>query len=303
MNISAGMRGLMYVGAFRDGAEASQTFPGIVAGSAVYLTPYTTYKQIGNWNNGQFQLLKGYSVSGQVVTQQYGGNNFSGGAFPASLWQVDKTSPKSGLLITDSSDFTAISNEKALGACVFRGTVTINGTWQPPIPAGATGVAIFAKFNAAGVTLFYDGSSITSWGNNGDYTYRPAVTAKIVIFATGIKLTPQQGGLNMWNAAGECTFSSASRPFITHGKTVSLTRSWVDTGGDMVQLCCAGWGLHGEDHNDISWTKLMGVSMSGNSVSVGWGPELRTDTGYYGNGEEFFEIPGISVLTIPDVYI
>lgn len=304
MNILAGMRGLKYVGSFQDGGPASQTFTDIADGASVYLTPYSTYRIIGNWNDGQDQLLTGYSVSGKTVTQQYGGNNWSGGSFPSAVWQVDNSSPKSGLLISDSSDFTSISNGKALGFCVFSGTVTITGTWWPPIPSGAIGVTIFAKFNSGGASLFYSGGAVTSWGNNGDNTFNPSVTAKIVIFVTGIQPTPQQGGLNMWNASGECTFSSANRPFITYGRTVSLNvAGWSDTGGDMVQLCCTGSARYGMDRGNTEWTKYMGVSMSGNSASAGWGPEIRKNTDYYAKDQVIYFVPGFSVLTIPDIYV
>ncbi|HGH3373795.1 TPA: DUF6453 family protein [Kluyvera cryocrescens] len=304
MNITAGMRGLKYVGSFGDGWGASQTFPEIVPGSAVYLTPYSTYRTIGNWTNGQIQLLNGYSVNGQIVTQQYGGNNWGGGSFHASVWQVDKSSPKSGLLIADSSDFTSISNNLALGFCVFRGVVTINGYWYPPIPPGATGVTVFAKFDNPGATLFYAGGAISSWGNNGTDTYQPAVTAKIVVFASGIEPVPQQGGLNMWNAAGKCTFSSGNRPFITYGRTVGLyATGWSATGGDMVQLCCTGTGVHGQDRGNTEWTKAMGVSMSSGAVSAGWGPEIRKNTDYYPDDQTTFYVPGFSVLAIPDIYV
>lgn len=303
MDITAGMRGLKYVGSFASGGSASKTFPDMVDRATAYLMPFSAYRTIGNWTNGQIQLLNGYTVSGQTVTQQYGGNNTSGGAFPGSVWQIDQSTAKSGLLISDSSDFTSISNSLALGFCVFRGEVNINGSWTPPIPTGAIGVTVFAKFNNTGVTLMYTGGAITSWGNNGNDTLRPSVTAKIVIFATGIEPTPQQGGLNMWNAAGKCTFSSGNRPFITYGKTVKISTSSQNTGGDMVQLCCTGTGVHGQDQGNAEWTKNMGVTMGNDIVRAGWGSEIRKNTDYYATDETTYYVPGFSVLRIPDIYV
>lgn len=66
--------------------------------------------------------------------------------------------------------------------------------------------------------------------------------AKVVVFVTGVEPTPQQGGLNMWNSKGECTFSSGNRPFITYGKIVQLVVGGVSTDGGMVQLCGSGGG-------------------------------------------------------------
>lgn len=303
MNIISGMRGLKYVGSFASGGSASKVFPDLIPDYPTYLMPYSAFRFIGSWVNGQIMLLSGYTVSGQTVTQRYGGNNTSGGSFPGTVWQVDQSNPKSGLLVADTSDFTAISNRTALGFCVFRGTVTINGSWTPPIPAGAIGVTVFAKFNSPGSTLLYTGGAVTSWGNNGDDTRRPAVTAKIVIFATGIEPTPQQGGLNMWNAKGQCTFSSGNRPFITYGKTVKLTVGNQPTDGDMVQLCCTGAGNRGQDRGNTQWTKGFGVSMGDGYVRAGWANEISKDTDYYAADSTTYYVPGFSVLLIPDIYV
>lgn len=303
MNILAGMRGLKYVGNFGSGGSAAKTFPDMVEGYQTYFMPYAAFRWIGNWVNGQLMLFSGYTVNGKTITQHYGGNNTSGGSFPGTVWQIDGSAPKSGLLISDSSDFTSIGNGSALGFCVYRGEVRINGSWTPPIPAGAVGVTVFAKFDSPGATLLYTGGAITSWGNNGDDTIRPVVTAKIVIFASGIAPIPQQGGLNMWNAAGECTFSSANRPFITYGKVIQLTRTNKPTGGDMVQLCSTGSGSHGQDQGNTKWVKGFGVSMGPDYVMVGWANEISKDTDWYAADETKYFIPGISVLAIPDIYV
>ena len=303
MNITAGMRGLMYIGSFSNGGAASKSFPNLIPGYKTYFMPESAFRYIGSWVNGQIMYLTGYSVTGNEVKQNYGGNNQSGGSFAGSVWQIDGSSPNSGLLISDSTDFTAIGNELSLGLCIYRGTVTINGSWTPPIPSGATGVTIFVKFNQPSATLFYNGSSITSWGNAGGDTTRPSVTAKIAIFASGIEPTPQKGGLNMWNSSGRCTFSSANRPFITYGKTIKLNRTNQNTDGGMVQLCCTGAGNFCQDNANIQWTKAFGVSMGSNYATVGWGSEINKDANYYGADEVTYWIPGIEVLTIPDMYI
>lgn len=303
LEITAGMKGLKYVGSFWNGGPASLSLGELNPAFPTYMTPYESYRYIGSWVNGQIQYLTGYSVSGNTITQSFGGNNQSGGAFAASVWQIDQSSPRSGLFIANSSDFTSIGNNLALGLCVFRGWVTINGSWTPPIPAGATGVTVFVKFNNTGVTLLYTGGAITCWGNSDMDSNPASVDVKVVVFVAGIEPTPHRGGLNMWNAAGRCTFSSANRPFITYGGTIPLTVGDQSTGGGMVQLCSTGAGFHGRDHGDTGWTKGLGFTMGDGFARVGWANLIHKDTEWYGANRTDYYVPGITVPVIPDIYI
>lgn len=301
MIITAGMRGLIYAGDIPSGGALSVTLPNMKPNLPTYLLPRETFRFDGHPVNGKTVYLTGFSTSGSTLTQYvagYGGYS----SFAASVWQVDQSSPTSGLYIADCSDFTAIGLATALGFCVFRGTVTIDGSWAPPIPAGATGVCVFAKFSDGSKTLFFDGSTVTCWTNTSDTSYNAAVTAKIVIFVSGIEPTPRKGGLNMWNAAGKCTFSSNNRPFITYGKTVAITNGWLDTGGGLVQLGCYGGYRFGSSSRNQEWTKALGITMSGNSVMIGKAYSISVDTGYNPSTQESFYVPGLYSLVIPDIY-
>ncbi len=304
MVITAGMKGLKYVGSFYNGGPTTVYMPELNPAFPTYMMPYVGYRFIGKWVNGQVQILTGFNINGSNVTQLYGGNNQSGGSFAASVWQVDQTTPKSGLYISDSSDFTAFGNNLALGLCVYRGVVTINGSWTPPIPAGATGVTVFVKFNDNSKTLLYEGGAITCWNNQSgvDPAYQ-TVTAKVVIFAAGIEPTPQRGGLNMWNAAGRCTFSSGNRPFITYGGQLSINMNDQNTGGGMVQLCSTGWGFHSNDRGNTAWTKGMGLTMGNNTARAGWANLINKDTDWYSADYIEPHPNGFYLHIIPDIYI
>ena len=302
MNILAGMRGLKYVGSLYNGGAFSVNMPDLNPSFPTYMTPYDAFRFVGHPVNGQIEYITGFSVNGTTFSQNVGGNT-GGGAFAASVWQIDQSNPKSGLLIADTSDFTSIGNGKALGFCVFSGTVTINGAWTPPVPAGGVGVTVFVKFNNAGVTLHYNGVQVTCWANTPQDAYQTSVVAKVVVFVAGIEPTPQQGGLNMWNSKGECTFSSGNRPFITYGKTVSIGVGGSSTGGGMVQLCGTGGGRYARDQGNTQWTKGLGVTMGVDSVAVGWAYQITKDTDWYGENKVDYYVPGISVPVIPDIYV
>lgn len=302
MVITAGMKALIHAGDIPGGAGVSTYLPRLNPAFPTYMIPRETFRFDGHPVNGRIVYLNGFGINGNTVTQIIGGNG-THSSFSASVWQVDQTVAMAGLFISDSSDFTAIGIDRSVGFCVFRGVVTINGSWNPPIPAGAVGVTIFAKFDASNRTLHYNGSQVTCWVNDVAESVSAAVTAKIVIFVSGIEPTPQQGGLNMWNAAGQCTFSSANRPFITYGKTVPITTNWVDTGGDLVQLGNFGGFRYGSDSRNQEWTKALGITMSGNGVMVGKAHSISVDTGYNSTTYQTYYVSGLSALTIPDIYI
>ncbi|EDE6094635.1 hypothetical protein BXG97_23170 [Salmonella enterica subsp. enterica serovar Enteritidis] len=160
------------------------------------------------------------------------------------------------------------------------------------------------KFNDNSKTLLYEGGAITCWNNVGDIdSVAQSVTAKVVIFAAGIEPTPQRGGLNMWNAAGRCTFSSGNRPFITYGGQIPINMADQNTGGGMVQLCSTGWGFNAHDNGNTAWTKGMGLTMGNNTARAGYANLIHKDTDWYASSSIEPHPTGFYVHVIPDIYI
>jgi hypothetical protein len=53
--------------------------------------------------------------------------------WPGQVWRITPASQagNSGLLISDSTDFTVLTTNGNLGSCTWYGTVTINDSWTP----------------------------------------------------------------------------------------------------------------------------------------------------------------------------
>lgn len=139
-----------------------------------------------------------------------------------------------GLFVSNSTNFTAISNRASLMTCAYSGTVTVNGAMTLP----ASGIP-FAKWNNPNVSVGFNGSQIIvrdiSYSGSDDVT--ASVTMDIAIFNN----TPPVGGdgITMTNGAGQVTFSTLKRPLVYDG-TIVLTNNNQYIGNKFIQLCFTG---------------------------------------------------------------
>jgi hypothetical protein len=114
---------------------------GYVSGAQVLFIPHAT----AYLDSGLLHKMNSVTISGGRVTQNstMKDNSISERestyTFPGSLWQIFPTGQRSGvgLLISDSTDFTSITNATQSGQCIWKGTVNVpTGGWAVPTIAG-----------------------------------------------------------------------------------------------------------------------------------------------------------------------
>jgi hypothetical protein len=121
-----------------------------------------------------------------------------------------------GLLIQDSSDFLAITDATMVGSCVWRGTITFNGSWSTPTLLRHEKYLVFASWSADGVVVEFDGYTITATQLDGRYSGHGDMT--IAIFASGV--APVAGtGLNMFKNGPVFFRQPDGRLFIATSRT------------------------------------------------------------------------------------
>lgn len=285
MGITAGLRCPSYGMSIADAWDVnSYTLPNYVAGSQIVMMPKISVFSMNRGTNlvASIAVLDSITVSGGTVTQNVWWSDNWGRAksFPATVWQILPTSSGRGLLIQNSSDFTAITDNTMVGQCVWRGTVTVNGAWTTPAITGLSRdqYLVFAKWSAAGVVIDYDGATIRALTERDGDDVAATVTMQIAIFASGIAPVPGPG-LNMFNAAGKCVFSTTRRPFIYRNATWTPSWNGTDIGNTMIML-----GRFGYDSSVASgwdWLKFAGLVRSGNVVRCGNGKVSTSWTANY----------------------
>ncbi|MGV4152544.1 DUF6453 family protein [Citrobacter freundii] len=163
-----------------------------------------------------------------------------------------------GLLVSNSTDFTAISNQAALMTCAYSGRITVHGS--APLPVG--GIP-FGKWDNPNVSVGFDGGNIIV--RDISYTGRDDVAGTATIDLVIFNQTAPVGGdgITMTNAAGQVTFSTLKRPFV-YDRQIQITDAFQDIGGGFCQIVytgvqvrmIGGWGN----------IRTKGVVMSGGSV-------------------------------------
>ncbi|WP_333487171.1 DUF6453 family protein [Enterobacter kobei] len=222
--------------------------------------------------------------------------------FPGSLWQIFPTGQRSGvgLLISDSSDFTSITNATQSGQCIWKGTVNVpTGGWAVPTIAGydKSKYIVFGRCNS-GNTIDFDGNTVRFFSPPSTNDDAPTTgTIDIVIFASGV--TPQPGtGLNIFNAAGACTFSTTKRPFVYLNQLWSPSTSPVSIGSGYVPLGRFGLMIHMV--NGMYVYRMFGIKIQNGSASVQGGKYLgREQYAIFGNNT----ITPLSLPVLPDMYV
>ena len=227
-------------------------------GSDLYPSIY--YLQDVKQEDGRLRLRSG-STSARPLRQ----NKWKG-----QVWFISPAgqSGNSGLLIEDSTDFTAIPTNANLGSCVWYGDVNINGAWNIPVDG-----MVFAFWDNQSAVLSRMGNTIYCTLDQNIYEETSGnIWVRIAIFAN---VAPYPGtGLNYFNAAGQCTFSTTRKPFVIQSFFYPST-NWQGIGG-MVPLGTCGWAVRPAT-NSTSWNivRMKGLMMSGGNVKSGFGRIVR----------------------------
>lgn len=285
MEITAGLRCPSYSLSIPDTWDVNQyTLPNYVAGSQIVMMPKSCVYSLNRGTNliASIAVLDSITVSGGTVTQNVWWSDNWGRAksFPATVWQILPASSGRGLLIQNSTDFMAITDNTMVGQCVWRGTVTINGAWTTPTITGLSRdqYLVFAKWDAPNVVIDYDGATIRVLAERDGNDVAASATLQIAIFASGIAPVPGRG-LNMINAAGKCVFSTTKRPFVYRNATWVPNWNGTDIGNTMIML--GRFGYDSSLAGGWDWLKYAGLVRTGNVVRCGKGKVSSSWTDKY----------------------
>lgn len=284
MEITAGLRCPSFCQSVADNFDVNQyTINQHVAGSQIVVIPRNTVWQgYSNPTNliPTIGMLDGFSTSGNTITfNTWWSDNWNRKkTFDASIWQILPTASGQGLLIQDSTDFLAITDSTMVGYCVWRGTVTVNGTWATPsTKISRDRYLVFANWSAPGVTVEFDGYTITATQDKNGDDAAATVTMQIAIFASGVTPTPGPGINIIKN--GVCLFSTTSRPFVYRNATWSPSWTASDIGNSMIML--GRYGYDSSTANGWNYLKWAGLVRDGNSIRCGRGKTVTTWTDRY----------------------
>ena len=198
-----------------------------------------------------------------------------------------------GLLVANSTDFTAISNQAALMTCAYSGRITVNGS--APLPVG--GIP-FGKWDNPNVSVGFDGGNIIV--RDISYTGRDdaagAATIDLVIFN---QTAPVGGdGITMTNAAGQVTFSTLKRPFV-YDRQIQITDEFQNIGGGYCQIVYTGAQVR--MNGGYGNLRMKGVVMAGGSVRSAYN---RVFGNYASKGWDMTRNRNITmpILILPNMY-
>lgn len=250
------------------------------------LYPTVAYLTSVNQESGRLRLTSG-STSGRPRRR----NLWAG-----QVWFITPASQSgnSGLLIQDSTDFTVMPTNANLGSCIWYGDVNINGAWNIPVDG-----MVFASWDNPSAVLSRMGNTIYCTLDQNNYEETSGnIWVRIAIFGNA---APYAGtGLNYFNAAGQCTFSTTRKPFVIQGFFYPST-NWKGIGG-MVPLGTCGWAVRPAT-NSTSWNivRMKGLMMSGGNVKSGFGRIVRRVS------RQTFDIQsegvsGVKLPVIPNFY-
>lgn len=196
----------------------------------------------------------GVRISIEVINDSWMIPNWSGYVMellPAATYNE-------GLLVANSTDFTAISNQAALMTCAYTGRITVNGS--APLPV--SGIP-FGKWDNPNVSVGFDGTNIIV--RDISYTGRDDVAGTATIDLVIFNQTAPVGGdgITMTNAAGQVTFSTLKRPFV-YDRQIQITDAFQNTGGGYCQIVYTGAQVR--MNGGYANLRTKGVVMSNGSV-------------------------------------
>lgn len=286
MEITAGLRCPAFANQLPAQWGNQYTINGYVPGSQIVVFPKDCVYRVFRGTNlvPTIGMFSSYSTTGSQITMNTWWSDNWGEArtFASSVWQIypSTISGTSGLYIQDSSNFLGITDTSSIGYCIFRGTITVNGTWTMPTFDGVDRARYicFAKWSADGITVEFDGNNITACVDKNGDDQAATVSMQIAVFAAAPP-SPAQYGLNFFNAAGQCTFSTAKRPFVYNGFNYNPSWDYQDIGNRFVML--GRYGYDSTVSGSQDYLKWSGLMMSGNSVRCSKGRTNATWTANY----------------------
>lgn len=305
MEITSGIRCPSFGAAFAEGYNQPVTLsiPDYIAGSQVICIPRATAYYDSSFKI--FHAMGAISLNGATVTQNIvlGNGNY---AFGGSIWQILPASTGGrnvGLFVSGSTDFVSITTASSVGVCVWKGTVTIPkiGWPTPTIPGyDRNKYIVFARWNSSAV-IDFDGGTIRAFNESQKDDDDPTTaTLDIVIFASGVVPTPGPG-INIFNAAGQCTFSTVTRPFIFNGTMWSPSTAGVNVGTGYVPLGRFGCMRHIRPNTKNQYVfRMLGLKMINGVVSVGEGKYIGWDA-LDRLGKTI--VTSLSLPIVPDMYL
>lgn len=233
----------------------------------------------------------GITLRGEDAYNAYSGLPTWGGVIMEVL---PVGSRNAGLLVANSTDFTAISNVARLMTCQYAQRVHVNGSM--PLPVG--GVP-FARWDDGNVSVGFDGGSIivrnASYGGIDDVG--AAVDMDLVIFNN---TPPSPGtGITMTNNQGQVTFSTVNKPFVLNS-VINIGTGGQNIGNSLIQLSYTGALI--ENNSGYNHVRMNGIRMAGNVVSTARNRVI----GNYSRQQ--FQMPGKNtavptpLLVIPNMY-
>ncbi|HCQ7639143.1 hypothetical protein ASV02_23795 [Enterobacter hormaechei subsp. xiangfangensis] len=306
MEITAGLRCPSFGAYFDSGYQKAKyaDIAGYVSGAQVLFIPHAT----AYLDSGLLHKMNSATISGGRVTQNSTMKDVSISerestyTFPGSIWQIFPPGQRKGegLLIDDSTDFLAITNATQSGQCIWKGTVNVpTGGWAVPTIAGydKSKYIVFGRCNS-GNTVDFDGNTVRFFSPPSTNDDAPTTgTIDIVIFASGV--TPQPGtGLNIFNAAGACTFSTTKRPFVYLNQLWTPSKNAVSIGSGYVPL--GRFGLMAHEVNGMYVYRMFGIKIQNGSASVQGGKYLgRERYAIFGNDT----VTPLNLPVLPDMYV
>lgn len=306
MEITAGLRCPSFGANFDSGYQKAKyaDVAGYVSGAQVLFIPHAT----AYLDSGLLHKMNSVTISCGRVTQNSTMKDVSISerestyTFPGSLWQIFPSGQRSGvgLLISNSTDFTSITNATQSGQCIWKGTVNVStGGWAVPTIAGydKSKYIVFGRCNSAN-TVDFDGNTVRFFSPPSTNDDAPTTgTIDIVIFASGV--APQPGtGLNIFNAAGACTFSTTKRPFVYLNQLWTPSKNAVSIGSGYVPL--GRFGLMAHEVNGMYVYRMFGIKIQNGSASVQGGKYLgRERYAIFGNDT----VTPLNLPVLPDMYV
>lgn len=307
MEITAGLRCPSFGGRFTPGTQQNKfvDVAGYVSGSQIVPMLYETTRLD---SFGNLHKLNSLTISGGRVTQNSTMKRLdtsereSTYTFPGSVWQIFPISQRAsqGLLISNSSDFTSISTATQSGQCIWKGTVNVGtGGWATPTISGYSRdqYVVFGRCNS-GNTIDFDGYTVRFYQPPSGRSSRPTTgTIDIVIFASGRAPVPGPG-LNIFNADGQCTFSTTKRPLVYLGGMWSPSTGGANIGNGYVPLGRFGFNINTNNGAYTFW--MYGMRILNNVASVQGGVYLGFDeVAIFGNNQ----VTSMSLPVLPDMYV
>lgn len=304
MEITAGLRAPSYCASFSGWGEGKCKFTvtaPLTEGSTVIVVPTNpvfTYLAVLNQVNTPIAvLMSGFIRNGNASVTIQGVESHGIEWTPNWSGHVIEILPASanseGLFVSNSTNFTAISNNSRLMTCAYAGRVTINGAMKLPV----SGIP-FGKWDNSNVSVGFDGTSIIVRDivYNGMDDVKGTVTMDLVIF----NQSPPEpcDGITMTNKAGQVTFSTKKKPFV-YDKQIKISDSFQNVGGGYCQIVYTGY--HQQIFKGYENMRMKGIVMASGGVKSAYNNVIGNL--YMGDWcLPFNRNIDMPILTLPDIY-